>query len=397
VDAHPPTAFDLPCKHPFWHHAATAGVRLPYCSHGRDARMPGWHSTSRRTAVWAFRGLLLVCVAAVGFEIYRVYFASNWRTLLPGRVYRSAQLSHDEFVKRIREHGVRTVVNLRGCSSDFDWYREEARATAELDIAQEDVTFSANRLPPPDELRRLVEVIDRAEYPLIIHCRQGVDRTGLAAAVILLLTTDTSFAEARGQLGLRFGHVAFGPTRAMTQFFDLYEQWLAARGLSHSREAFRRWAIHEYSPGRCRGTLEWTGMDESRLDTRHETRDTRHEMNGSCLVSRVSCLAAEPLALRVRARNLSSEVWRLLPGSGTGVHVRFMVFDEAFRVVQVERAGLFRTEVATGGCIDLTLAIAPLPPGNYRLVADLLDGQQSSFSQYGMEPLTLDLHVTGPL
>jgi hypothetical protein len=30
-------------------------------------------------------------------------------------------------------------------------------------------------------------------------------------------------------------------------------------------------------------------------------------------------------------------------------------------------------------------------------VADLLDGQQSSFSQYGMEPLTLDLHVTGPL
>jgi protein tyrosine phosphatase (PTP) superfamily phosphohydrolase (DUF442 family) len=355
--------------------------------------MPGRLSTSRRAAGWAFWCLLLACVAAGGFEVHRIYFASNWRPLLPGRVYRSAQLSHDEFVTRIREHGIRTVVNLRGCCSDFDWYRDEARATAELDIAQEDVTLSATRLPPPDELRRLVEVIDRAEYPFIIHCRQGVDRTGLAAAVILLLTTDSSLADARGQLGLRYGHVAFGPTRAMTQFFDLYERWLAARGMSHSRDAFRQWAVHEYCPGRCRGSLELIETGDSQVDTRHETRDTRTEPN-SCLVSRVSCPAFYPLALQVRARNLSPEVWRLLPGSGTGVHVRFLVFDEALRVVQLERAGLFNAEIPPGGTADLTLAVAALPPGEYRLVADLLDGQQSSFSQYGMEPLTLDLHVT---
>jgi hypothetical protein len=356
--------------------------------------MPGWLSISRRTAAWAFRGLLLVCVAMVGFELYRIYFASNWRTLLPGRVYRCAQLSHDEFVQRIREHGIRTVVNLRGCCSDFDWYRGEARATAELDIAQEDVTLSANRLPPPDELRRLVEVIDRAEYPFIIHCRQGVDRTGLASAVILLLTTDISFDDARGQLGIRYGHVAFGPTRAMTQFFDLYERWLAARGIGHSREAFRQWAVHEYCPGRCRGSLELITADDSQLHTRHETRDTRIESSVSCLVSRVSCLASEPLALHVRARNLSPEVWRLLPGTGTGVHVRFLVFDETLRVLQIERAGLFKAVIPPSGAVDLTLAVAPLRPGKYRLVADLVDGQQSSFSQYGMEPLTLDLQVT---
>jgi len=201
-----------------------------------------------------------------------------------------------------------------------------------------------------------------------------VDRTGLAAAVILLLTTDKPYADARAQLGLRYGHVAFGPTRAMTQFFDLYERWLAARGMTHGRDAFRQWAIHEYCPGRCRGSLEW-------LDSLASTE--------------IQVDADEPIALHVRARNFSPEVWRLFPGTGTGVHVRFMVFDEALTVVQVERAGLFAAEVVPGGSVDLTLAVAPLRrPGSYRLVADLLDGQQSSFSQYGMEPLTLDLHVT---
>src|SRR5687767_8271852 len=113
-------AFDLPRYRQFWHHAVAAGVRLPQRSHGRDGRMPGRFSTSRRTAAWGFRGLLVVCVAAVGFQVHRTYFDSNWHTLLPGRVYRSAHLSHDEFVTRIREHGIRTVVNLRGCCSDFE-------------------------------------------------------------------------------------------------------------------------------------------------------------------------------------------------------------------------------------------------------------------------------------
>jgi protein tyrosine phosphatase (PTP) superfamily phosphohydrolase (DUF442 family) len=327
--------------------------------------MPGWLTTAHRTAGW---GLLFGLAAAVAGQAYRVTLGSNWHALLPGRVYRCAQLSYDQLVDRVRTHGIRTVVNLRGCCPDFDWYLGEARATSDLDVCQEDVTLSATRLPPADELRRLVEVIDRAEYPLLIHCRQGVDRTGLAAVAVLLLSTDMPYAEARSQLGLRYGHVRVGPTRAMTQFFALYERWLAARGLEHSRAAFRRWACDEYCPGRCRGSLE--------------------------LLDPVRPVAGEPLAVRVRARNLAPEPWALRPGTGTGVHVRFVVYDEAVAPVQVGRSGLFAADVLPGGAVDLTLAVAALPrAGTFRLVADLLDGQQASFSQFGMEPLTLELRV----
>src|SRR5205823_11839393 len=126
-----------------------------------------------------------------------VFLGRNWHAVLPGFAYRSAQLSPDQLRAAARRVGVRTVVNLRGTSPDFDWYLDESRATRDADVAQEDVTLSAHRLPAPDELRRLVEVIDHAEYPLLLHCRQGVDRTGLAAALVLLLHTDATPAQAR--------------------------------------------------------------------------------------------------------------------------------------------------------------------------------------------------------
>ena len=83
-----------------------------------------------------------------------------------------------------------------------------AATSATLDVCQEDLCFSAGRLPAVAEMRRLVEVLDRSERPLLFHCQRGTDRTGLASAVALLLLTDRPYDEARRQLGLRYGHVA---------------------------------------------------------------------------------------------------------------------------------------------------------------------------------------------
>src|SRR5262249_59889867 len=90
----------------------------------------------------------------------------------------------------IQAYGIRTVVNLRGSCLGFDWYRDECRVTHALDVCQEDVCFSAGRLPSTHEVRRLLEVVERSEPPLLLHCQRGADRTGLASAVVLLLQTD---------------------------------------------------------------------------------------------------------------------------------------------------------------------------------------------------------------
>src|SRR5207248_3100494 len=105
----------------------------------------------------------------------------NFRTVLPGEVYRCGQPSPGRLEWLIRRYGIRTVINLRGACPGVNWYRDQARVTAELDVSQEDIHLSATRLPSTTAIRRLVEVLQRSERPLLIHCQQGADRTGLAS------------------------------------------------------------------------------------------------------------------------------------------------------------------------------------------------------------------------
>src|SRR5439155_1970070 len=134
----------------------------------------------------------------------------------------------------LKEYGIRTVVNLRGYCAPFPWYLDECRTTQGCEVSQEDITLSAGRLPSVHEIRRLVEVLDRTEYPILLHCRHGADRTGLVSAVVMLLQPGVSFPEAREQLSLSFGHLSWGHLRYLDRFFDLYADWLKDQRLSHS-------------------------------------------------------------------------------------------------------------------------------------------------------------------
>jgi hypothetical protein len=316
----------------------------------------------------AAAGLVVLCVF-VGVEIGRVFLGSNFHTVLAARIYRCAQPSAEGLKRMVAANGIQTVVNLRGCSYPLPWYMEESRATHALDVVQEDICWSAGRLPSPPELRRFVEVLDRAAYPLLLHCRRGADRTGLASVIARLLLTDEPYEQARGQLGLGFGHVALGNTAYLDQFLGFYTEWLRHQNASHSAARFRQWLLAEYCPAQCRCQLEWL----------------EHAGN----VRR-----GEPWAVRVRAHNTSGASWRLRPGSHAGVHAAFIIWDESDRQVAAGKAGLFDAEVAPGQSVDLCVPLPALKnAGRYRLLVDMVDEQQSWFFQVGSEPLEEELQV----
>src|SRR5262245_43662478 len=194
---------------------------------------------------------------AVLAQALRIFACGNIHTVLPDEVYRSAQLPPAQLERLLRQHGIQTVVNLRGCAQTFDWYQDECRVTRKCDAVQEDVCLSSGRLPSTAEIRRLVEVVDRSRYPVLLHCYRGIDRTGLASAVVLLLRTDASVDQARGQLGCQFGHFNLGRTGYIDHFFDIYKEWLTETGRSHSPAVFRQWAVEEYRPEQCLARLEW--------------------------------------------------------------------------------------------------------------------------------------------
>ncbi len=314
-------------------------------------------------------GGVLGVVSAILVETARITAGRNFHGVVPGLAYRSAQPTPEDLQAMVRDYGIRTVVNLRGQCAPAAWFLEEARATHRLGLSQEDLCFSSYRLPADHELRRLLKVFDHSERPLLIHCRRGADRTGLASAVYLLSQCEVSLAEARRQMSWRYGHLGFGGTRHLSLFFDLYEEWLQARDIEHSRSAFRQWTEGGYNPGGCRALLE-------PLDFPHIVPP------------------GTPLALRVRARNIGVRPWLLKPERNVGVHLGYMVLDRENRVVVHDRSGLFHAEVSPGQALELTVVVPALhAPGRYQLWIDMVDEQHCWFYQTGSEPLEWDLEV----
>jgi protein tyrosine phosphatase (PTP) superfamily phosphohydrolase (DUF442 family) len=305
-------------------------------------------------------GVLLACTAEIG----RMVSSRNKHEVIPGRVYRTAQLTPEQLKKFVAEHGIKTVVNLRGRPFN-DWYPLQSQTTQELGISQEDVTTSANRLPPTGEIRRLVEIFDQCEYPILMHCQQGADRTGLATASYLLLHTDADLPTARRYCSPRFGHVPIHTAAAMQEFFDQYEDWLRERGSGHSPANFRRWATSEYCPGPGRARLEWLHAPES-------------------------VEVGAPVVFKVRAHNTSRETWCFTAGSRVGIHAGYVVIDANGQLHYSGKAGFFDAVIPPGEFIDLELPVpATRSVGRYVTFVDLSD-RNVSFTQYGSEPLTHD-------
>ncbi|MFL5328891.1 MAG: tyrosine-protein phosphatase [Gemmataceae bacterium] len=313
---------------------------------------------SRRFVKLSILGLALGLVLAFAAEASSVLIGHNLHTVIPGSVYRCAQPSADEVRRDVAKYGIKTLINLRGCNANGDWYLSESRAGTELDIAQEDVTFSAGRLPDPVEMRRLVEVLDRAEHPVLIHCRRGVDRTGLTSAIVQMLYAGVSPPEARQQLSYRYGHFPWGRTAAMLRFFDLYDRWLAANGSPHSPEKFREFVTTGYCPGPARGIIE--------------------------LAQPIELVAGKAGVVHLRTTNLSNEDWHMKASTGVGIHVHFRIDNATGAEVQIGDAGSFAATVSPGSSITVMLPINRLPSaGRYILHADLLDGPDIAFSQLG--------------
>ena len=319
---------------------------------------------------WALRSTVVAALIAILWGPAHVFFGKNIHALIPGKVYRGAQLDAAGLRSLVKQHGIRTIVNLRGTCYPQDWYVEEAATAQELGLALEDIGFSAARWPSHHEMRRLVEVLDQAEYPWFLHCRHGADRTGMASVIAVLLAGDTSYVEARRHMSLRYGHAPIGRTTSLDRFFELYEAWLTQTGCEHSRDTFRRWLLEEYRGGQCQSVIKAA----TPLQSVWRTND--------------------PISYRVTVRNTTSVPWQFKPTRTAGMHLGFMLWDSAGKAVTSGRAGLMEKTVAPGESLTVTVVVPPVKAaGRYHLLIDMIEEGHCWFYQTGSEPYEEEIDV----
>lgn len=149
----------------------------------------------------------------------------------------------------LHDRGIKTVLNLRGINSHEGWYRAERDATLAAGATQVDVSLSSCVWMSRAQLRALIDIIDSSQYPVLIHCEWGAERTGLVSAFFELLREGSTIDDARNQFALKYLYLPIGDGKIMAEMIDQYDHWLRMRELEHRPEVFRRWVANGYQPG----------------------------------------------------------------------------------------------------------------------------------------------------
>jgi tyrosine-protein phosphatase SIW14 len=179
---------------------------------------------------------IMCALAAWSFVYFRATYnhGKRLRVVEAGRVYRCGLLTEAGFAEAVRQHGIRTVVNLQDDFPDPDlWHSYLDRGTVKESemcrrLGVRYVWIAPDLVPPaladrqrPVAVDQFLEVMDQPEsYPVLIHCKAGLHRTGLMAAVYRMEYQGWSHADAHRELKAHgFGEAA--STRA-NNYVDQY-------------------------------------------------------------------------------------------------------------------------------------------------------------------------------
>lgn len=180
---------------------------------------------------WIKRGAAAVALTLVGVTGYLGWLqaSGNFHEVSPGTVYRAAQMDGQALARWKREYGIASVLNLRGENSGADWYETELALSDRLNIEHIDFRMSASTELTGPEALALADVMRNAPKPMLIHCRGGSDRTGLASALYVAQIDKQGESAAEWQLSLAFGHIGIpwlSKAWPMDRTWERIEPWL---------------------------------------------------------------------------------------------------------------------------------------------------------------------------
>ena len=150
-------------------------------------------------------GCLALAVASAG--VYWRWYYGNYHAVIGGELYRSAQLSVAELKRHLGEDHIATVINLR-VPGDAGWWRNEKAACSNLNVAHIDFPLQGGVMPTTAQTAALADLLKSCKTPLLIHCRHGADRTGLAVAIYLADVKGRAPEDAaRTAFSAQYGHL----------------------------------------------------------------------------------------------------------------------------------------------------------------------------------------------
>ncbi len=195
---------------------------------------------ARKDLMWGDHGFL------------RLWF--NNQHHIGGGMYRANQPS-PERIAQLAKDGFKTILNVRG-ESDKGYYVLEKQACEQHGITLVDLRMYSRDTPKKEKIHALKRAFETMEYPVLMHCKSGADRTGITGVLYKHFHLGVPIEDAVEQLKFKYLHVKAGKTGMLDFFFDDYIEYTKTGALS-----FLDWIDEIYDPAdvKARFMSGWIG------------------------------------------------------------------------------------------------------------------------------------------
>lgn len=174
--------------------------------------------------LWVVALLALASGGAWGWANYLQTY--HFAAVADGVLYRDGNRGMREFETAVRKSGARTVVSLiddqEMADSGKPQFREEAEFCQRQGINLVRVPVKLGGWPDSADVRKFLETVqDKSRQPVLVHCAQGVRRTGMMVAAFeeTVLGWDRDKAKAAT---MTFGH-SERTAKDVVRFIDVYD------------------------------------------------------------------------------------------------------------------------------------------------------------------------------
>jgi tyrosine-protein phosphatase SIW14 len=129
--------------------------------------------------------------APLAYYRWQYSHAKRLRVVTPGVLYRAGQMTQAGLDEAVRRFGIRTVVNFQNEAPDpvLSPGLPESERCKQLGVEYLFLPpdlIERKRLPAerPEAIGQFLKIMDDPScYPILIHCRAGLHRTGILAAI----------------------------------------------------------------------------------------------------------------------------------------------------------------------------------------------------------------------
>jgi len=181
------------------------------------------------------------------------------------KMYRENQPSPKQ-IKKWKKLGIKTNINLRG-KSDKGYYLLEKEACDQNSINMIDFHVYSRDVHSIETILNAQKLFSKIEYPAIMHCKSGADRTGFMGVLYKHFYMNEPIEVALSQLSLKYLHIKQGKTGILDFFFFDYLLYSSQRKIS-----FLDWVINVYDPVELKVKFmkQWSGNPITELILRRE-------------------------------------------------------------------------------------------------------------------------------